>query len=104
MWNISTWFWSFIFYLDSIVEEVAVCAGAGRSVLLGVSADLHITGEMSHHDVLDTVHSGTSVILTEHSNCERGFLQLLKPRLSYLLENNVEIVISNADKDPLQVV
>ncbi|XP_059484496.1 NIF3-like protein 1 isoform X2 [Neocloeon triangulifer] len=59
---------------DSTISSVAVCAGSGSSVLAGVNAELLLTGEMSHHEVLDAVHNGKSVILTWHSNSERGFL------------------------------
>lgn len=60
--------------LDADVKIVAVCAGSGASVLKGVKADLYITGEMSHHDVLDAQHNGTTCILLNHSNSERQFL------------------------------
>ena len=43
------------------VSSIAVCAGSGGSVLntpLGRKADLWITGEMSHHEVLDAHHWG----------------------------------------------
>lgn len=30
------------------VRSVAICAGAGGSMLLGVDADVYFTGEMSH--------------------------------------------------------
>lgn len=90
--------------LDSAVKSVAVCAGSGASVLQGVKADLYITGEMSHHEVLDAVSKGTSVILSEHSNSERGFLSVFKERLSAHLPESVTIIISQKDKDPLQVM
>lgn len=38
---------------------------------------LLLTGEMSHHEVLDAVHKGSHVILTRHSNSERGFLEVV---------------------------
>ena len=33
---------------NSDVRSVAICAGSGGSVLLGVDADVYFTGEMSH--------------------------------------------------------
>ena len=86
------------------MNSVAVCAGSGSSVLRGVAADLYLTGEMSHHDVLDANHSGSSVILCEHSNTERGYLVELKKRLSGLFDGAVDIHISDVDRDPLQIV
>lgn len=85
------------------VETIAICAGSGASVLKNVKADVFLTGEMSHHEVLDAVHRGTSVILCEHSNTERGFLTKWKEVLQSALAG-VEIAISVKDRDPLQVV
>ncbi|CAL8285191.1 unnamed protein product [Merluccius merluccius] len=90
--------------LESTVSRVAVCAGSGASVLKGVSADLYVTGEMSHHEVLDAVARGTSVILTDHSNSERGFLAVVRERLAVRLPDSVTVAISKADRDPLEVV
>ena len=72
--------------------------------MAGCPADLWITGEMSHHEVLDAVHNGTSVILCEHSNTERGYLKVFAEKLNVLLENKVEIDVSRVDADPLNVI
>eukprot|EP00058_Branchiostoma_floridae_P020393 XP_002605883.1 hypothetical protein BRAFLDRAFT_87445 [Branchiostoma floridae] len=88
----------------STVRSVALCAGSGGSVLKGVKADVYLTGEMSHHNVLDAVAMGTSVILCEHSNTERGFLRVLQGQLTAMLDGKVEVVVSDVDKDPLEVV
>lgn len=90
--------------LESSVRSVAVCAGSGASVLNGVKADLYITGEMSHHEVLDAVEKGTSVILSDHSNSERGYLSVFKERLAVHLQEGVTVAVSKADRDPLEVV
>ncbi|XP_039554048.1 NIF3-like protein 1 isoform X2 [Passer montanus] len=89
--------------LESPVKKVALCAGSGSSVLKGTEADLYLTGEMSHHDVLDAVANGISVILCEHSNTERGFLSELRDALAIHLQNKVNIIVSEKDRDPLQV-
>ncbi|GAA6214203.1 NIF3-like protein 1 [Lates japonicus] len=90
--------------LESSVCTVAVCAGSGASVLNAVKADLYITGEMSHHEVLDAVAKGTSVLLSDHSNSERGFLAVFRERLAVRLPDSVTVVVSKADRDPLEVV
>jgi len=89
------------------VRSIAVCAGSGGSVLntpLGKKADLWLTGEMSHHEVLDATHLGISVVLCDHSNTERGYLandyaKMLKTDL-----DGVSVLVSQSDMDPLQVV
>ncbi|XP_040295704.1 NIF3-like protein 1 [Bufo bufo] len=90
--------------LESSVSVMAVCAGSGGSILSGVPADLYLTGEMSHHEVLDAVAEGRSVILCEHSNSERGYLRELAAQITQHLEGKVEVVMSQSDRDPLQVV
>ncbi|KAJ3042659.1 hypothetical protein HDV00_006938 [Rhizophlyctis rosea] len=97
------------------IKTVAICAGSGSSVLNRVKADLYLTGEMSHHDVLSAVASNTSVIVCEHSNSERGYLaDVLQSRLHSALKLDhglgeqpdmiVDVVVSSVDADPLVVM
>ena len=58
---------------------------------------------MSHHEVLDANHHGVSVILCDHSNTERGYLTVIKDRLITDLEGEVEVLLSEMDRDPLTV-
>lgn len=89
--------------LDTEIRTFAICPGSGSSVLKGVEADLYITGEMSHHELLDASHSNINVILCNHSNSERGYLKEFKNILSNLLNDaNVKIHISETDVDPLE--
>lgn len=87
-----------------MIRKVAVCAGSGGTVLDAVDADLLVTGEMSHHEVLDAVHRNQSVILAEHSNSERGYLTVLQAKLIELFNNEVQVLVSQTDHDPLTVV
>ncbi len=90
---------------DLMVSTAASCAGSGGSVLQGVCADLLLTGEMSHHQVLDATSRGSAVILCEHSNTERGYLQgIYRNKLEKALKGLVEVAVSSVDRDPLQIV
>ena len=83
------------------ITDVGVCPGAGGSVFEKLGpVDLLLTGEMRHHDVLGRVTSGTAVVLTEHTNSERGYLPRLAQRLAEALKD-VEISVSDVDADPL---
>ncbi|EGN93544.1 hypothetical protein SERLA73DRAFT_115554 [Serpula lacrymans var. lacrymans S7.3] len=107
------------------IRRVAICAGAGGSVLAGVDADVYFTGEMAHHEVLAAVASGRYVVLCGHTNTERGYLPELAPRLSRTISEliqsgsdidtglsedekdqirnmNLEVVVSKADEHPLK--
>ncbi|BGP27527.1 NGG1p interacting factor 3, NIF3 [Rhodotorula toruloides] len=96
------------------IQTIAICAGSGGSVLGGVSADLYLTGEMSHHEVLAANAAGTHVICCNHTNTERPWLAYFAPRLQAALNDaaaadrsstsKYEVVLSKEDKEPLQVV
>lgn len=90
---------------DTKVNAIAVCAGSGSTVLKGCKADVWITGEMSHHEVLDTINNGITVILCEHSNTERGFLRDWSQQLkTSVLDDQVMVQVSEIDRDPLRIV
>ena len=89
---------------DPVIRSVAICAGAGGSVLNGVDADAYLTGEMRHHDVLDAKACGTSVILCEHTNTERGYLRIFRAKLARALGRGVEVRVSRTDREPLESI
>lgn len=97
----------------SPIRTIAICAGSGGSMLMGRTADVYFTGEMSHHEVLAAVAAGTHVILCGHTNTERGYLPVLASKLRHELERDVdqdpgavgvEVVVSQKDQHPLQLV
>ncbi|CAH8827022.1 unnamed protein product [Trichobilharzia szidati] len=104
--------------LDHPIQTVAVCAGSGGSLLcqtpLALTADLFITGELSHHDRLEAVSRGISVILAGHSVTERGFFKdRFIPDFRQLLATipssgpdspHLELLISDVDHEPGCVV
>jgi dinuclear metal center YbgI/SA1388 family protein len=86
----------------ALVQTVGLCAGAGGSVCelaIEDGCDVFITGEMTHHDVVAATARGCSVMLTGHTNSERGYLPKLKIQLSKLLPE-ASISVSNADASP----
>ena len=89
------------------VRAVAVCAGSGAGVLAGFSgAECWVTGELSHHDLLAASAAGVAVILTNHSNSERGFLRVAAERLRGKLagQGDFDIRVSRVDADPLTLM
>jgi dinuclear metal center YbgI/SA1388 family protein len=94
---------------NNIIKTIAICAGSGYSVLSGVKADLYFTGEMGHHDALSCLANNVNVILCEHSNTERGYLEaVLAPNLLKLIQNDgeepIDVICSQLDKDPLEII
>ena len=83
----------------------------GGSVFTGVKADIFVTGEMGHHQVLELCdRQNAHVLLTEHSNCERGYLKdifvpLLKKTLNQISEDEFNVTYSETDiHDPLTII
>lgn len=84
------------------IQSIAVCAGAGGALFKDLSnCDLYVTGEMRHHDVRRLAERGSSVILSEHSHTERGFLRLLADRLTRETGGGATFHVSQYDCDPL---
>lgn len=85
---------------DSMIETIAVCAGSGYDLLKDVKADLIVTGELKHHEILEFKTKGTSVIVCGHSNSERAFVNVVYRQL--LIDKlNIPVLISQFDTDPL---
>ena len=64
---------------------IGLCAGAGGALLesaFAAGCELFLTGEMRHHDVLAAQARGCTVMLAGHTNTERGYLKVLRRRLS----------------------
>jgi dinuclear metal center YbgI/SA1388 family protein len=65
------------------VKRVGLCAGAGVSLLPEAGrVDVFLTGEMRHHDVLDAVSRGVTVVLAGHTQTERPYLGTYKRLLA----------------------
>ncbi|SNX82158.1 related to Ngg1p-interacting factor 3 [Melanopsichium pennsylvanicum] len=89
---------------DNQIKTVAVCAGSGSSVFSGVKADLYLTGELSHHEILAYKAAGACVIVTNHTNTERKYLRdVLQHWLRSELPEQYSISVSKTDRDPLTV-
>ncbi|THH09825.1 hypothetical protein EW146_g8568 [Bondarzewia mesenterica] len=99
---------------DRKVQRIAICAGSGGSMLLGVDADVYFTGEMSHHEVLAAVAANRNVILCGHTNTERGYLPVLASKLQRQfaqaqgdeldLAKQLSVHVSTEDRHPLDIV
>jgi putative NIF3 family GTP cyclohydrolase 1 type 2 len=93
--------------MDSTVKRIAVGAGSGSKLLNNADADLILSGEFSHHEILHEKQRGVHVVLTDHTNTERCFFNHFRTAFLDLLKSHgesVDIVVSNVDRDPLQIV
>lgn len=86
------------------IRSVALCPGAGASLLADQAVDAVVTGEMKHHDVLAFVRRGVHVFISEHSHTERPYLPVFRERLLAALPEGVAVNVSSIDRDPLEWV
>lgn len=93
-----------------LIQRLALCPGAGGGLFASLPSpaqggpQLYFTGEMSHHEVLGRTREGGAVILTEHTNCERGYLTRYAERLRALPAELCQAVhVSTLDRDPLSL-
>ena len=90
---------------DGAVSRVAACAGACGELVddaIRQKAELYLTGEMRHHDVLKAARAGLTVVCTLHSNSERITLRRLKSRLEEALPG-LAVHLSRSDRDPFEI-
>lgn len=82
------------------VKQIGLIPGSGVDLLdLAISekCDLFITGELSYHRVLNAEFEGCSIILTGHTESERGYLLRLRSRMQKLVPQ-ANFVVSTMDR------
>jgi dinuclear metal center YbgI/SA1388 family protein len=88
------------------VERAAACAGSCGDLFedaIRKKADVYLTGEMRHHDVLRAAEAGMTVICARHSASERAVLSRVAARIAARIPD-LPVVVSREDRDPLNVV
>ncbi len=81
---------------DKPVSRVAVLPGAGGGdweEALSVGAELYLTGDLKHHDILDALDSGLVLADAGHYGLEWIFLEKLSSFLKENLPADVELLV-----------
>lgn len=80
---------------DRVVTRAAICPGSGKSEInrcLADGVELLITGDIGHHDALDALEEGLSIIDATHYGLEHIFTDFMYDYLTPRLEG-VEIEV-----------
>lgn len=88
---------------DIPVRTIGVVPGSGASLARAAreqGAELFVTGEMKHHEILASLHAGMGVLLAGHTNTERGYLPRFADRLRASLPG-LDVRIATRDHDLL---
>lgn len=83
----------------------ALCTGSGKSLLGEASekADVYITGDMGHHDILTAIENDCVYIEISHYDSEKIAMELLSGKLSEKF-GDIEVFQSQENKNPLTFV
>lgn len=79
---------------DSIVKRIAICPGSGKSVIpvsLSKGADVLVTGDIGHHEGIDSVAQGMAIIDAGHYGIEHIFIEDMRHYLKTHTEG-IEII------------
>lgn len=82
---------------DKNIEKIAICPGSGKSVIstaVQKKADCLITGDIGHHEGLDAMEMGLSVLDASHYGLEHIFMEIM---YDYIKEYNPDFEISIMD-------
>ena len=88
--------------LDRRVRTVALCAGAGASLIpdaLRAEADAYVTGDLKHHQALDAAAAGLTVIDPGHHGTEWPFVEALGRVLAWSVPD-ARVFVSETRTDP----
>lgn len=93
------------------VQSIAVCTGAGGSIVREWkpgTADLFVTGEMTHHDCAEAHQLGLPVLLVGHWASEvivgPRFAGMIAQELAAVGFKPASLTVSKAERNPLQRV
>lgn len=91
--------------LDTELETAAICPGSGRSMIgdaLKAGADVYITGDIEHHEGIDSVAQGLMIIDAGHYGIEKIFIDYIR---QYLKRKFPDIAVyTHRDEEPFVIV
>lgn len=92
---------------DMPIDKVGICTGAGSDLMeLAIENDcqLLITGDVKYHEAQNAKALGIALIDAGHYGTEKSFAENFSKKLKEKIDDKIEIVESNMDIDPFQMV
>ena len=81
------------------IERVALCTGAGASLIDEVRADCFLTGDIKYHDAMKAMSQGLMTVDIGHYESERYFAEIMGEELKVL---PLLVIIANS-KNPFRI-
>ncbi|MCR5790231.1 MAG: Nif3-like dinuclear metal center hexameric protein [Lachnospiraceae bacterium] len=90
---------------ESNLERAAVCPGSGKSEIghaIEAGADVLITGDIEHHEGIDAVAAGLTIIDAGHYGIEKLFVEYMK---DYILDNAKDLtILTHPEEEPFLIL
>ena len=90
---------------ETNLEYAAVSPGSGKSEIrnaLAAGADVLITGDIEHHEGIDAVAAGITIIDAGHYGIEKLFIDYMK---EYIAENCKELaIVTHPIEEPFKII
>jgi len=92
---------------DQIIKRVAVCTGSGIKYYndaIEKQADVFITSDIGHHQAMDAIEMGISLIDATHYATEFIMVKNIKDKLQNAFENEIIVLESKENKPIFKIV
>lgn len=92
---------------DMVIHKVGICTGAGADLMelaIENGCQLFITGDLKYHDAQKAKACGLAVIDAGHYGTEKSFAENFAQKLRAKIGDRVEIIPSEVDIDPFEMV
>jgi len=87
---------------DKTIKKIAVCNGGGADFIYtakDMGADVYISGDIKYHHARFAYENGISLIEVPHYNAEIIFCEYMKDLLKKQFGNDLDILITDKNKD-----
>lgn len=74
------------------IRKIALCGGAGADFFEAAGCDAYITGEVKHHEFLQAIESGITLIAAGHFETENPVVAVMAENLKNNFDCGVEII------------
>lgn len=94
-WNLSGW--QFLGEADALCSTVALCGGSGGELwphAVEQDAQLYVTAEMKHHQILEALESGLHLMICDHGEMEEPSMEDLAVLVALLCHVKTTVISS----------
>ena len=89
------------------IKKIGVCSGSGADYIKKIDTnkiDIYLTGDIKYHDALDSKYNlKLPLIDVTHFYSEKIFGGIIKTEFKKTFKDNLEIIVSDVEKNPINI-